>query len=153
MNTGFAASGDLISSVKDSNPAVGFTPSWSPLSWTASIPANTSLRFQVAASNAAAGPFNFVGPDGTAVTFFTTSGASLAQFFGSRYLKYRAYLATTDGTMTPTLNDVTVCFTDLPPAALAITTTDGVTTAVPGGSVVYTITASNASASPATGAS
>jgi uncharacterized repeat protein (TIGR01451 family) len=153
MNTGFAASGDLVSSVKDSNPAIGSTPSWSTLSWTASTPANTSLQFQVAASNSATGPFNFVGPDGTAATFFTTSGASLGQFFGIRYLKYRAYLATTDSTMTPTLNDVTVCFTDLPPADLGITNTDGVTTAVPGGSVTYTITASNATASPATGAS
>src|SRR5258708_7113956 len=115
MNTGFAASGDLISSVKDSNPAVGFTPSWSPLSWTASIPANTSLKFQVAASNAAAGPFNFVGPDSTAATFFTTSGASLGQFLGNRYLKYPAYLATTDSTMTPTPNHLTVRFTDPPP--------------------------------------
>ena len=37
-------------------------------------------------------------------------------------------------------------------ADLAITATDGVTTAVPGGSVTYTITASNSSAIPATGA-
>ncbi len=37
-------------------------------------------------------------------------------------------------------------------ADLAITTTDGVITAVPGGSVTYTITASNSSAVPATGA-
>jgi len=37
-------------------------------------------------------------------------------------------------------------------ADLAITKTDGVTTAVPGGSVTYTITASNPSATPATGA-
>jgi uncharacterized repeat protein (TIGR01451 family) len=37
-------------------------------------------------------------------------------------------------------------------ADLSITKTDGVATAVPGGSVTYTITASNASANPATGA-
>ncbi len=37
-------------------------------------------------------------------------------------------------------------------ADLGITKTDGVVTAVPGGSVTYTITASNASATPATGA-
>ncbi|HEX4499246.1 MAG TPA: DUF11 domain-containing protein, partial [Thermoanaerobaculia bacterium] len=37
-------------------------------------------------------------------------------------------------------------------ADLGITKTDGVTTAVPGGSVTYTITASNATATPATGA-
>ncbi|HWS71098.1 MAG TPA: hypothetical protein VN605_03245, partial [Thermoanaerobaculia bacterium] len=59
----------------------------------------------------AAGPFVFVGPDGTAATFFTTSGASLAQFNGKRYLQYKALLATTDNTVTPTLSDVTICET------------------------------------------
>jgi uncharacterized repeat protein (TIGR01451 family) len=152
MQTGFAASGDLVSSTKDSNPGTGFTTTWSTLSWTASVPASTTLRFQAAAANSAIGPFNFVGPDGTAATFFTTSGASLSQFDGNRYLKYRAYLATTDATMTPTLNDVTVCYTVVPLPDLAITKTDGVTTAVPGGSVVYTITASNTTATPAAGA-
>jgi hypothetical protein len=46
----------------------------------------------VAASDDDSGSFNFVGPDGTAATF-TTSGASLAQFNSSHYLKYKAYLA------------------------------------------------------------
>ena len=64
----------------------------------------------MAASNNVNGPFNFVGPDGTAATFFTTSGASLAQFKGFRYLKYKAFLTTQVGTTTPTLHDVTVCF-------------------------------------------
>ena len=35
---------------------------------------------------------DFVGPDTTAGTFFTVSGASLSQFNGLRYLKYKAYL-------------------------------------------------------------
>jgi uncharacterized repeat protein (TIGR01451 family) len=151
MNTGFAASGDLISALKDSNPPVGSVSNWMTLSWTASIPANTNVQFQVAGSNSSTGPFNFVGPDGTAATFFTASGASLNQFNGMRYLVYRAYLSTTDSTMTPTLNDVTICYTVVAPD-LSITKTDGVTTAVPGGSVVYTITASNATIAPATGA-
>jgi uncharacterized repeat protein (TIGR01451 family) len=152
LNIGYSASGDLISSLKDSNPAPTFTPLWTTLSWTASVPANTTLQFQVAASNSPTGPFNFVGPDGTAATFFITSGASLSQFNGFRYLQYRAFFATTDNTMTPTLNDVTLCFDDVPPPDLSITKTDGVTTATPGGSVTYTITASNASPLPASGA-
>jgi len=106
----FATSGDFVSALKDANPAPGMTPIWSTLSWTATVPANTSLKFQVAASNSSNGPFNFVGPGGTAATFFTTSGASLSQFYGFRYLKYKAYLATTDTTQTPALNDVTICY-------------------------------------------
>lgn len=119
VKTGFAASGNLVSGTKDANPAMGLVPRWTTLSWTASTPANTSVQFQAAASNNIDGPFDFVGPDGTAGTFFTTSGASLAQFNGFHYLKYKALLTTTDGTMTPTLNDVTVCFDNDTPAITA----------------------------------
>jgi hypothetical protein len=100
-----------ITAMKDSGAVVGSSANWTTLSWTATTPANTSVKFQAAASNSATGPFTFVGPDGTAATFFTTSGASLAQFNGLRYLQYMAYLGTTDNTVTPTLSDVTVCKT------------------------------------------
>jgi len=108
-------SGTFVSSAKDANPAVGSVATWTTLSWTATTPANTTLQFQAAASNSPSGPFNFVGPDGTAATFFTTSGASIAQFNNKRYLKYKAFLSTTDPTVTPTVNDVTVCFNDVIP--------------------------------------
>jgi hypothetical protein len=111
INSGFAPSGNLTS-LKDSSPAAGLTPIWSTLSWTATTPANTSVKFQIAASNSDSGPFNFVGPDGTGATFFTTSGASLAQFYNFRYLEYKAILSSADGVSTPTLNDVTICFAD-----------------------------------------
>ncbi|MFL6246902.1 MAG: carboxypeptidase regulatory-like domain-containing protein [Thermoanaerobaculia bacterium] len=112
MDSGFSPAGTYTSSLKDSNPATGLTAVWAPLTWNASMPANTSVKFQVAASNVSVGPFNFVGPDGTAATFFTTSGASMAQFTGFRYLKYRAHLATTDPAVTPAVQDVGLCFTD-----------------------------------------
>ena len=110
MNAGFASTGDFASSSKDANPALGFTPTWTTLSWTANTPANTTLKFQTAVSNNVNGPFTFVGPDGTPATFFTVSGASLSQFNGFRYLKYKAYLSTTNSSVTPTLNDVMICF-------------------------------------------
>ncbi|MFL6334264.1 MAG: Ig-like domain repeat protein [Pyrinomonadaceae bacterium] len=106
----YPATGNLVSSVKDANSVSGVFPRWTTLSWTATTPANTSVQFQAAASNDVNGPFNFVGPDGTAATFFTTSGASLSQFNGFRYLKYKAILNTSNTASTPTLNDVTVCF-------------------------------------------
>jgi len=116
MQSGFTSPGTFVSSIKDANPASGATPNWNTLSWTASTPANTAIKFQAAASNNISGPFNFVGPDGTAGTFFT-NGGSLAQFNGSRYLEYQASLTTTDSTVTPTLNDVTVCFSNASPAS------------------------------------
>jgi hypothetical protein len=107
------ASGNLISSPKDSNPAVGLTPIWSTLSWNATTPANTSVQFQVAGSNSVNAAPNFVGPDGTAGTFFTTSPASLSQFYGLRYLRYKAFLATTNNAVAPTLHDVNLCFANV----------------------------------------
>jgi carboxypeptidase family protein/Big-like domain-containing protein len=112
MSSGFSPSGTFVSSLKDANPEAGRTPQWTTLSFAATQPAGTSVKFQVAGSNSQYGPFNFVGPDGTASTFFTTSGASLNQFNGLRYLKYEAFLSTSNGSVTPTLSSVSVCFQD-----------------------------------------
>ena len=112
INPGFASSGTYVSSLKDANPAAGRTPTWTMFTYSATTPAGTAVRFQIAASNSAAGPFSFVGPDGTTSTFFTTSGASLSQFNGFRYLKYKAFLSTTNGSVTPSLSSVQVCFVD-----------------------------------------
>lgn len=114
MQGGFTLSGNQVSGLKDANPASGFTPKWTTISWTATTPANTTLNLQAAASNSASGPFNFVGPDGTSATFFT-SGDSLAQFNNKRYLKYKAIFSTTNANVTPALNDVTVCFSSSTP--------------------------------------
>lgn len=120
LKTTFVSPGDFASSLKDANPLVGLTPTWTTLTWTASTPANTMLRFQVAASSSADGPFNFVGPDNTALTFFTVSGGSLSQFNGSRYLKYKAFLSTTNTSVSPTLNDVAMCFNNTQGSTLRI---------------------------------
>jgi hypothetical protein len=118
VQTGYAAAGDFVSAVKDANPGPSSTAIWSTLSWTGSVPAPTGLQFQVAASNSAAGATQFVGPDGTAATFFTASGAPLSQFNGNRYLAYKAYLSTTDAAATPVLSDVTVCYASTPALTL-----------------------------------
>jgi uncharacterized repeat protein (TIGR01451 family) len=121
MKTGNAPSGDFVSSLKDSNPPFGGTTQWGTLSWNATVPANTTLQFQVAASNSFGGPFNFVGPDATAGTFFT-NGGSLSQFNGFRYLKYKAFFTSTDPNATATLSDVTICYNN-PSAVLNISMT------------------------------
>ena len=116
MQTGNSPAGDFVSSLKDSNPPFGNT-FWTTISWNATVPPGTTLQFQVAGSNNFGGPFNFVGPDGTPATFYTTSPGNLNQFFLSRYLKYKAYLTTTNGTITPTLADVTICLNNPTTAA------------------------------------
>ena len=112
VQSGFATSGTFVSGVKDANPDINSSATWETIAWTAVTPAGTDVQFQAAASSDPAGPFSFVGPDGTSATFFT-NGGSLAQFNGSRYLQYRASFSTSDSTMTPTLQDVTVCFTNV----------------------------------------
>ena len=153
IDAGFELSGNFVSSTKDSNPPAGQVPTWSTLSWDASTPANTNINFQLAASNSVNGPFNFVGPDGTAGTFFTTSGASISQFDGNRYLEYKAYLTTTDPTMTPTLNDVTVCYSDVdctgtdatitPTPAQVCPNSTGNTASAPAGATSYSWSITN----------
>jgi hypothetical protein len=112
VNTGFTPSGTFVSSVKDANPASGHTPMWTTLSFAAATPASTNVKFQVAGSDHSYGPFSFVGPDGTAGTFFTTSGASVSQFNGLRYLRYKAYLSSSDNSVSPTVSEVALCFTN-----------------------------------------
>jgi len=125
MQAGFVSAGTFTSGVLDSNPHNGGIVTWTNVSWNAATPVGASLQFQLAASNSPNGPFNFVGPDGTAATFFTTSGASLAEFNGFRYLKCRAFLATSNNSATPKLNDVTVCFTNSVPTFVGVSAANG----------------------------
>ncbi len=124
MQTGFAPSGTFVSSLKDANPALNTVSNWGTISWTADTPSGTNVQFQAAASNNPSGTFSFVGPDGTAATYFT-NGGSLAQFNGSRYLKYQALFTTNSGVATPVLHDVTICFADAVVTGLAVAPATG----------------------------
>jgi prepilin-type N-terminal cleavage/methylation domain-containing protein len=78
---------------------------------------STQLKIQIAAANDPEGPWNYIGPDGTAATYFTVSGSNLPpQLDGNRYVRYKAYLTTTDDKHTPVLtgieiNYVSGCYT------------------------------------------
>jgi hypothetical protein len=64
------------------------------------------LRFQVATNNDNA-TWSFIGPDGTAGTYYTVPGTTMsASHNGSRYVRYRAYLSTSDVNFTPSLSNV-----------------------------------------------
>ncbi|HET7378020.1 MAG TPA: hypothetical protein VFK30_15010, partial [Anaerolineae bacterium] len=130
----YAITGTFVSSVKDANPAVSGATKWTTLAWNATTPAGTAIKFQAAASNNSTGPFNFVGPDGTAGSYFTTTSASLGQFNGLRYLEYAAYLSTTNTSTTPVLSDVTVCFNNSLNASYTITPTAGANGSISPGS-------------------
>jgi hypothetical protein len=111
----------LISNTFD----VGGTAStFNTLSWTpATEPPNITLEFQVAANNDDA-TWNFVGPDGTASTYFTSTTSTLpASLAGNRYFRYEVFMSTQDPNATPVLHGVSVDFTAncVPPAQTLFT--------------------------------
>lgn len=107
-------SGFLESSTFDTgnNATTYSTLNWQPASQDPSV----TVKFQIAANNDSA-TWNFTGPDGTNATFYTTPSASISPTNNNkRYIRYKAYLSTTDTTKNPTVTGVSInyvsgCFT------------------------------------------
>jgi len=101
----------LISNTIDvgSSTAIYYTINWNP----ASQPAQTgseSVRFQIASNNDQA-TWNFVGPDGTAGTYYAATGDTIYAGHGNnRYLRYKVFLKTEDENYTPEVNNVSIDF-------------------------------------------
>lgn len=101
----YFAAGTFVSSVFDG----GGSPSWTNLTWSAAGTApGVAVKFQVA-SGAASPPTDFRGPDGTAGSYYTTSGQALWSGHGSdRYIRYKAFFSTDNPVLTPRLESVTI---------------------------------------------
>ncbi|MDG4550539.1 MAG: DUF11 domain-containing protein, partial [Candidatus Contendobacter sp.] len=133
--------GDPSVSVSDNLPTGLNCASWS------SAAAGGATGNTVAGSGNIADTLNM--PIGSSVTY-TMNCTVASDAVGSLSNTVSATASVTD--TSPSNNSATDTDTLTPQADLAITKTDGVTTATPGGSVTYTITASNAGPSNATGA-
>ncbi len=103
---GYLVSGNYTSSVFDSNSAL---TDFYMLSWDSTVPANTTLRFQVRSGATSNLTGTFVGSDGTPGTYFTSGGGSAlpSVISNNRYFQYRAFY-TSDSISTPTLKSVTL---------------------------------------------
>jgi hypothetical protein len=102
---GYSASGTITSTSIDTTTS---SPTYDTIDWNATTSVNTSVKFQLAYSADNSTFSSFLGPDGTAGTYFITSGTNIPTVFnGKRYIKYQATLATTNATETPNLNDLT----------------------------------------------
>jgi len=88
-----------------SNAAGAFSIDWTPQSQ----PVNTDVKFQIATNNDNAS-WNFVGPDGTASTFYMSSSTLNAIHQNNRYLRYKVFLTTNDEIVTPRVDDITFDF-------------------------------------------
>ena len=112
----FASFGTFESSTLDA----GGTTAFNRIDVTVNKPVNTDITFQVAGADVggdgtcATAAFSFVGPDGSAASYFTDDGAVPLSDDGSgfenpaRCFRYRAYLTTSDFGATPTLYDVLI---------------------------------------------
>ncbi len=114
----YVPSGDFTSSAFDA----GYSTAFNRFDVSVNRPISTEVKFQVAVSQAVSGScsgasFNFVGPDSSLATFFTTSVTSGVQGFSfsippninpGRCFKYKAFLSTTDPTANPIFYDITV---------------------------------------------
>jgi len=89
------------------------TITWEP----ASQDAAAELKFQIASSDVSDGPWQYVGPDGTADSFYTVSGSNISTSHDNkRYVRYKTFLATSDDKKTPVLTSINInyvsgCFT------------------------------------------
>ena len=105
--TVLATSGWLISSTFDTGSSANAnysTLTWQPTSQTL----GTTAKFQIATNNDNL-TWNFIGPDGTASTYYTTPATNIASVHtGKRYIRYKLYLETTNNKKNPTITSVGV---------------------------------------------
>ena len=91
----------------------GTYPTWKTLNWTATTPQATELKFQLRSGDTREELANeaFVGPDGLPMTFYTTSGQNICESHERhRWLQYKAYLSTTDQSLSPILQEVSITY-------------------------------------------
>ncbi len=102
--------GNFTSTVIDFSQNVSFTTlSWLP-STQSSLLGSNALEFQVATSSTSTpDTWNFVGPDGTASTYYTSSSQAMTST--ARYVKYKAFFNSATISSTPILNGLTFNYT------------------------------------------
>ncbi len=110
----YMSDGTLESSVID----LGTSPNYVTINWESlSQPieaGSEALRIQIATSaSSSPGTWNFFGPDGTALTYYTPESQTIAEIHdGDQYVKYKIFLHTDDTSVTPTLSDVSFIYTN-----------------------------------------
>lgn len=119
VGSSYASGGYLESATFDTGTTTNFIAAgWLP----ASQPAGAAAKFQIAsAATSSPSSWDFVGPDGTATSYYETPGAAVAAAHdGNRFLRYRAHLSTENPTQTPVISDFWVTYTlDCAPAGQA----------------------------------
>jgi prepilin-type N-terminal cleavage/methylation domain-containing protein len=101
----------LESSTIDTGSASNFyNLTWLPINQPVS--GTTTAKFQFATATTSDATWNYIGPDGTSGTYYTTPNSTLsAQHSGDRYARYKVYLDTLATSSSPTISDVSFTVT------------------------------------------
>ena len=105
-----ASSGWLISSTFDTQQASG--TALNSVIWQGTQPSNTVVKIQIGASTSSSPTWQYLGPDGTASTYYTVSPNTPAiinakNYTDSRYIRYKVYLEPSGGTG-PTVDSLSI---------------------------------------------
>lgn len=117
----YDTSGNLVSSTFD----VGSPSNFHQLLWLpGDQPADVgveSVKMQIASNNDTT-TWDFVGPDGTSGSYYTSPISDISTVHnGDQFLRYKMYLSTASTTLTPNISDVSMTFSSLcvPPGQVA----------------------------------
>lgn len=109
----FYSDGYMESATQDAGMGVRYIE----LSWSEDLTASgTDLEIQLASNNDNA-TWDYVGPDGTAGSYYTTAAGEgiWNGHSGDRYMRYKLFLSTSVSANSPILQDITVTFDDATP--------------------------------------
>ena len=105
------SSAELTSSIFDTQATGG--AAINTVMWQGNLPSGAEVSFQIASSNSSSGPWNYLGSDGTSMTFYEPAGPNIqvkirrADHNNRRYVRYKILL-TTYGGQSPTVDDVII---------------------------------------------
>ncbi|MBT7228752.1 hypothetical protein HN859_04500, partial [Candidatus Parcubacteria bacterium] len=86
------------------------------ISWSGIQPTDTEVRFQIATSVNSGGPWNYVGPDATSGTYYTTSEEYInyTNHQDERYLRYKLFLESEAAWQVPILEEAIISYSTYP---------------------------------------
>lgn len=117
----YDASGNLESSTFDvGSPSNFHQLLWLPGDQPADVGAQ-SVKMQIASNNDTV-TWDFVGPDGTSGSYYTSPISDISTVHnGDQFLRYKMYLSTASTTLTPNISDISMTFSSLcvPPGQVA----------------------------------
>ncbi|MEW6610327.1 MAG: prepilin-type N-terminal cleavage/methylation domain-containing protein [Patescibacteria group bacterium] len=106
----YQSTGELISSTIDTGPGTNYVAVfWKPTDQDPRT-GSDSVHMQLASNNDTT-TWNFIGPDGTASSFYTPGSSSVhASHNNNRYIRYKIFLSTLDQALSPNVSDIGITF-------------------------------------------